>query len=639
MKAIYLVILCCFFIPFLSNGQENILDPVTISSTLSRQKSRITGRNILFIKGEQIKNIPVNSLDELLRYIPGLEVQSRGPMGVQSDFVLRGSTFQQVLIIIDGLRVNDPNTGHFSSYIPIVPSEIDYIEILKGASSAIYGTDAVGGVIYIVTKSFSEKLAEKDKTNISLKGSVGDYGYLNTEAGIFTAGNKLKIGGGLLINHSDGFPQRGTKGFFDNKTASISAGYQLNDYWDINFRTAFDSRDFSAQNFYTTFISDTATEKITSNWNQLRIGYQKNNQSLSLNAGYKMLKDHYEYSPLSLPNETESKLLQALLLYQNQIDETTTLVTGVNYQQKKIISNDRGDHSTFNAAPFIGITKNYKNQLFIHPSIQTVFYKQGKAQFVPQLDISYSKKLWVLRGSIGKTIREADFTEMYNNYNKPLVKSGRIGNPNLAPETSLSYEIGASLFLEDEIKISATYFQRFQQNVIDYVITPYADMPRKENLVENGTYALAKNIATVNTNGVELDIHYNKKLNSKQSIFASLGMVGLNSKIPDGIESFYISSHAKFLTNFCLVFQSGNFSLGLNGLYKTRNEQLASDIKAEISKDYFILNSKIGYAILKKSLTFFVEVDNIFNKKYSDLLGAEMPGRWAMGGIRYQFIK
>jgi vitamin B12 transporter len=99
----------------------------------------------------------VQSLDELLRYVPGVEVQARGPMGAQSDLVLRGGTFQQVLVVLDGLRLNDPITGHFSSYIPIAPAEIERIEILKGASSALYGSDAVGGVVHIITKTFAAK--------------------------------------------------------------------------------------------------------------------------------------------------------------------------------------------------------------------------------------------------------------------------------------------------------------------------------------------------------------------------------------------------------------------------------------------------------------------------------------------------
>ncbi len=134
------------------------LDPVTVTASLSSQKISRTGRNVVVIKGEEFNKLPVHSIDELLRYLPGIEIQQRGPMGSQSDIVLRGGTFQQVLVILDGVRLNDPNTGHFNSYIPIAPAEIDRIEILKGASSAIYGSEAVGGVIQIITKSFATKV-------------------------------------------------------------------------------------------------------------------------------------------------------------------------------------------------------------------------------------------------------------------------------------------------------------------------------------------------------------------------------------------------------------------------------------------------------------------------------------------------
>jgi len=106
-----------------SVGQEN-LDPVTVTSSLIEKRSSETGRNITIIRGETIAGLPVHSLDELLKYIPGVEAQMRGPQGSQSDISIRGGTFQQVLIILDGLRLNDPNTGHFTGYIPISPAEI-----------------------------------------------------------------------------------------------------------------------------------------------------------------------------------------------------------------------------------------------------------------------------------------------------------------------------------------------------------------------------------------------------------------------------------------------------------------------------------------------------------------------------------
>src|SRR6476646_1067366 len=103
---------CAIFFAFtLVKAQDSSfsLNPVTVTASLKPVKASNTGRNLLVIEGERFRNLPVNSVDELLRYLPGIEVQARGPMGMQSDIVLRGGTFQQVLVILDGLRLNDPN--------------------------------------------------------------------------------------------------------------------------------------------------------------------------------------------------------------------------------------------------------------------------------------------------------------------------------------------------------------------------------------------------------------------------------------------------------------------------------------------------------------------------------------------------
>ena len=118
-----------FFTVHMIKAQEISLDPVTVTSSLIEKRASESGRNIAVIKGDYFQNLPVHSIDDLLRYVPGVEMQARGPMGSQSDIVLRGGTYQQVLVILDGLRLNDPNTGHFSSYIPIAPSEIERIEV------------------------------------------------------------------------------------------------------------------------------------------------------------------------------------------------------------------------------------------------------------------------------------------------------------------------------------------------------------------------------------------------------------------------------------------------------------------------------------------------------------------------------
>ncbi|MGZ3853105.1 MAG: TonB-dependent receptor plug domain-containing protein [Flavisolibacter sp.] len=643
MKPIALC-LVTVFVTFNSFAQEKVseLDPVTITTSINPEKASQTGRNLTVIKGERFANLPVHSVDELLRYVPGIEVQSRGPMGAQSDIVIRGGTFQQVLVVIDGLRLNDPNSGHFAGYFPIAPSEIDRIEVLKGAASAIYGSEAVGGVVHIITKTFaarSNDAVQKPHMNAIAQLTGGEYHFWNANLGGYYDDGKTSVAAGFLSNNTPGQQQRGTRGFVHNYTTSLSFAHHFGPHWTAKLRTAYDDRNFSAQNFYTTFVSDTAEEHVRTSWNQIAVEYRAERDKVSLGVGYKDLHDQYKYNSGLTPNKNDSKLVQALLTDEHRFTEKTSLTSGVQFIDKKIVSNDRGNHTIKQAAVFSALNQSLGNFLIVSPAIR-VDYSEGYGwQFDPQVNLSYRRQKWQLRGSAGRTIRDADFTERYNNYNKAFVSSGSIGNPALKPEHSFSYEAGADFFVSSDLKISGTFFQRDQKAVIDYVPTPYSDMPRKDNLSPTGTYALTKNISTVDITGFETEAQYSRQLQNGQQVWATLGVTWLDSKSSSATPSFYISSHAKLLTTASLVYSYDRFSASINGLYKKRNPQSSSATIAKISGDYFVLNAKLEAFIIKKKFSVFVEADNAFDENYADLLGSQMPGRWLMGGIKISLSK
>ncbi|HEU0109423.1 MAG TPA: TonB-dependent receptor [Flavisolibacter sp.] len=618
---------------------EQDLDPITITSSLTPEKASKTGRNLFIIEGEKLYDLPVHSIDELLRYLPGVEVQARGPMGAQSDIVLRGGTFQQVLVILDGVRLNDPNTGHFSSYIPIALSEIERIEILKGAASAIYGSEAVGGVIHIISKTFAA-IQNISKSNVKAQVTAGEYGLLNVHAGGFYSNGKTSVALGLASNNADGQKQRGTKGFFNNHTASFSFNQFINERWQLALRSSFDDRKFAAQNFYTTFVSDTADEKVQTLWNQLQLTYKSRKDIIRLSAGYKILDDRYAFNKTSLPNQNKTKLFQALITDEWKPGSQTTIVSGVQLINKKINSNDRGDHAYNQAALFAMLNQSVGDFFVVAPAVRLEWNERAGWELVPQINLSYRIKSIQLRASAGKTIRDADFTERFNNYNKALVSSGRIGNPDLEAERSFSYEAGGDLFLSKYFKLSGTFFQRHHSKMIDYITTAYSNMPRKENLSPTGTYALAKNIATVNTTGFETDLSFSKPLQHQQHFLTMIGFVWLNSISSDTAPSFYISSHAKYMVNMTTQYRNRLFSISINGIYKERQPQTAtSEVISKVSKDYFIINIKAEGFLLKEKLTAFVQTDNLFNENYTDVLGSQMPGRWLMGGIKISLSK
>lgn len=618
---------------FLSAQEKMIeLEPAVVTANIGVQKQKETGRNIFVIKGELLSGLPVHSIDELLRYLPGIEVQQRGPQGSQSDIVIRGGTFQQVLVIIDGVKINDPLTGHFTAYTPVHPAEIERIEILKGAASAIYGSDAVGGVIHIITKTFSG--SKNSLVNaIKAKAAAGEKGLLNGDAYFNWSKNKSTISAGALSNNATGPQLRGTTGFFHLSTAHLSWSQQLRNHWKISLRSAADFRNFNAQNYYTTFVSDTAREKVNSWWNHLHLEQKTNHGELNIDVAYKQLRDQFWFRKTSAQNDNRTNLFTAQLNYSFALAEKHDMTSGFQFSRKQIKSNDRGNHNLWHGAAFVVLRHHPGKNFSLNESLRFDWDENYGLVVIPQLNAAWSPSKLTLRTSVGKSIRDADFTERYNNYNKPVVRSGSIGNPDLTAEKALNVEAGFDYNFSAGIKLSGTFFYKNQNDLIDWSPTPYAAMPRQVNLVATGTYALAKNIKNVNTTGTEIDILFKKKFSDKINLFSTTGFIWLNSESDNAVPSFYISSHAKYLVNFSHVLSVSRFVIALTGVYKKRNEQKAAAIGALVSPSYLIINTRAACRFLKNKATIFIQADNLFNKRYSDLLGSVMPGRWLSAGF------
>lgn len=610
------------------------MDTIVITSSLQAQHERETGRNILTIQGEELRKLPVTSVDEVLRYLPGVEVQQRGPQGSQADIIIRGGTFQQVLVMIDGVRLNDPLTGHFNGYIPLHLSEIERIEILKGAAASIHGSDAIGGVINILTKTARHSAQDK-KHAWSAGWEAGQHGLLNADAWWRMRGTKTSLSAGLVRQHADGPPLRGTRGFFNNRSISLAIGHQFNERWKLSFRSAADLRDFNAQNFYTTFASDTAREQVDAYWQQLQVSGRLKRITLHADAAFKMLEDVYSFRPAVIPNQNRTRQLVTQLYGIVPLGARTTLTTGIQFIEKRIRSNDRGNHDLPHAAAYVVATHRLPHGFHLNESLRYDWDGNYGSVLVPQVNASWTAGRLTLRASTGKGIRDADFTERYNNYNKSVVSSGSIGNPELRTERSWSHEAGVDYRLAAWLKMSATLFRRDQRDLIDWTPTPYAQMPRKSNLVAGSTYALASNLSSVQTSGVELDIRIDRQFGARNRLMVMTGLLWLNSEDADKTPSFYISSHARFLFNATVAYTAGPFDCSIQTLYKRRNAQTATAIASYLDREYFLTNMKVRYQIPKIRTSVFVQSYNLFDRSFSDLLGARMPGRWVSFGMQF----
>ena len=614
-------------------AQVPVLEPVLISTSAQQKRIRETGRNISVLTKEDIKNIPANSLDELLRFVPGIEVQQRGPQGSQSDLIIRGGTFQQVLVVIDGMRANEPLTGHFNAYIPIHPEEIERIEVIKGAAAAIFGPDAVGGVVHVITKAFTQNFETKTKSAAaSVQG--GQFGLFNGRIALSSSNKKSYVSGGLQQNKAKGMQMRGTTGYFDNDLANISYARKLNDAWRLMIRAAADRRDFNAQNFYTSFLSDTAREKVSSTWQQLALTRASEKSTFSILVNARQLKDVYSFRPVSIANQNSTNLFNADLRHTVRLKwQQAKFTSGMQVFNKQITSNDRGNHKHLHTGIYANLQHQLLNKLFLTEGIRADWDQSYKWALIPQLNLAYTGNWATLRASMSKGIRDADFTERYNNFNKPLVTGGSIGNPALEAERSLNMEIGADLLLDKPVQVHATLFRRNQSSLIDWAPTMYADIPLRNNLVPTAIYALASNIANVDTRGAELDLsgdhHWGKETKLRwNSGITVLKSAGKGNSLP----SFYLSSHAKLLWNSNMRISNKFGAVSMGTVYKKRNKQTANAINAKISPEYFTVNLRIEKYLFKKKAGLMLQIDNLTDVAYSDLLGSIMPGRWMQFG-------
>ncbi len=624
------------------------IDTIEISSTQIPLKIQETGRSITVLDSKEILEIPSTSFEEIIQNVPGLEIQSRGGFGVQGDILMRGSTFTQVLVLIDGVKMNDPLTGHFNSYMAVSLGEIERIEIMRGPAAALYGADAVGGVINIITKTFSNQ----DHEN----AVMADFSY-SEPAGIQSNGaihfqkEKFKLGFGFQFNKSDGefYSERiladsttlsSYNSFFDIKTFSVSASYKLKDDLNLSFRSAIDGRDFSARYFYTNSTFDKSTETVGQWWNHLAVTKTTGNSSTGVNVAYKRNNDEFVFSPdFPSTNNHTSQYFNVLLHRLQYINDQCKLKGGIQIDQRSIESNDRGDHADFHVGSYIMGAFEF-DRFNTSLSLRGDYDENYEFEFSPQLNLSYKFNKLVYRASAGKSIRAADYTERYVSNNLVDLTPGRsLGNPSLEAEKSWSVEAGADYFASKSVRLGVTVFSRDSENLIDFVQTNESEIG---NISETGSlqsgadYFFAKNVTSVQTNGLEIFAELSHNFNQRNALSANLSYTLLNTTNEEDLISVYISSHARHLLSGNAIFDIGKWGLSVSMLHKNREGRIASSIDSALEDTYTVWNGKISIQI-NRNFRAYMQVQNMFDIQYQNILGAPMPGRWLFLGASCNF--
>jgi vitamin B12 transporter len=624
-------------------AQQN-LDSVYVSASRLPMKKFEVGKSITVISAEEIKALPATTVDELLRNLEGVNLNNRGGFGVQSDIGLRGSTFSQVLILVDNQRINDPLTAHFNSNIPIPLSEIHHIEVIRGSAAVSYGADAVGGVIHIKTKAF-EGLSKTNSFNFSGNSALGQHDLKLTDLGFHQQGKHfgysaaIKTSSALgqeFVNPNFIKAQKGDSLYsnhFNLKTYTGAITYSKNRFKGY-VRLGTDQRYFGAKYFYTASPWDESVEEVNSTWSQGYLLYQGDRGKTDFTVGYRTNTDSFVFNPLFSANVHQTKRTNASLNHYRTFFKTQ-FVFGLQTDLQQIESNDRGDHEVQTSAFYVLANKRF-NDLNANGGLRVELSDEAKVYIIPQLNIAYSLNNHVLRASAGRSIRQGDLTEKYSNFLDQQVAPGlSVGNEDLVSENSYNFDFGIDGYVNNRFKWGATFFARKSNDLIDYVLTNSDNITNRTNLQAGTMYPYATNISESSTLGFEANTRYTIVDGKKAKLKSQVNYTYINTNTPDSVVSKYIANHPIHNINLVLSLNIHRFNWSVTGNFVTRNEEKIESIDATIPSSYGLINSRVSYSSSIIPVRVFVEVRNLGDNSYQEILGARMPGRWVYGGLSW----
>ncbi len=595
-KSFVVVIILLFFTSNLFSKDEQIKINESLVVTASRIPYELndTGRYIVIISRKDIDKSPANSITDLLKYVGGIDLRRRGISDIQADVSLRGAGFKEILIMIDGVKFNNPQTGHHNLDFPIKLNDVERIEILKGNGSSSFGANAVGGIINIITKT-----VKKDELK-----TTAEYGSFNTKS----------------YGASLSFLIKKFRNFFSFQK-SISAGYRegtefnklkifgktnfSGNNFDISVSAGYSDKKFGAYSFY--------TKKFPNQWENTKGGFI--NGSLNFRAENLKLKmkfyhiEHHDdfildrFNPEWYRNKhkTDVNGIESQISFNTKFGIT---VIGGNFEKDHIKSNSLGNHQRETASLFLEQRKDLTGKLYIDTALYLYHYSGWGWEPIPSVTLNYrlnnSTDLFL---NIGKSFRIPTYTELY------YLSPANSGNPSLQPEKSTEFETGLK-FSKKSCKINISVFKRYSEDLIDWV----RDKP--EGLWH------AENIAKTDTKGAEFTVFLNLKARFLSNI--RMNYIYLKSDFnTEGKETKYILDNLN--TQFLLRIEN-NFFINIKQRWELRYNRRLSGY------EYTVIDTSL-YKKLSKKAEIYIKANNITNKTYVEVGGIPMPGLWFVAGV------
>ena len=536
-----------------------------------------------------------NSTVDYLQLDPSIDMEQRGAQGVQADLSIRGSSFEQSLVLLNGLRVNDAQTGHHDMDLPLPLEAIARIEVLHGAGSTFYGADAMGGAVNFIT-------AAPVATEMRARIGFGNDGF-NQQ---WLLGSFLGQGWSEQLSASRDF----SSGFApdrDYRSSLLASETRIQTVLGTtDVLLAGSDRPFGANQFYGPFPSWERTK----NWFASLL--QGLGENTSLAFGYRRHADEFVLvrdDPALYENNHISQSWQAAARRKSKVGEHATLAYGLDAQGDEIDSNNLGHHARNRGAGYVNADLQVRQHVFLSLGTREEIFSGGRAELAPgTAGAIWLGGGWRLRASVSRAFRLPTYTDLY--YNDPA----NLGNPLLKPESAWDYEGGLEWKRGGRLSAQLTVFQRRDHNDIDYVKAAIS-APWQATNVQNLVFT-----------GAEATVGW--RIFSAQLV--QLGYTGLHgsTQLPPGLISKYVFNYP---SNNAVVSWLGQFRKAVAA--RTR-----LGITQRVGQDpYAVWDLAISRA--RGRIRPYLQVSNITNTGYQEIPGVVMPGRSIAGGAELVLLR
>lgn len=558
-----------------AQAQTPIREAVTVTAAAEPLTFDAQSRVVYVVTREQLARLPVRSVADALALLAPVDVRTRGVDGMQADFSIRGAAFGQTLVLLDGVRLNDAQSGHHNSDIPVTLDDIERIEVLAGAGSSLHGADALGGTINVVTRR--ERRGARFAVGGASFGSADVEGHVDHAA--------LGLSGAFA--RSDGFEYDR-----DYRTATLNGRVALGAH---KLTVAWLDRAFGADGFYGASPSKEWTSQLLVGVNRSRL--RAGDWQVNWRAAARAHRDRFLWDvrrPGVLENRHRSYATTAAAQAERALKPSLRLAIGGEAGGDWVESSNLGDHG-YGRGSGSAEMRYQRGRVFATPALRFDAYSRFGQALSPSLSAGY----WVgpvkLRGSTGRAFRVPTFTELY--YRDP----NHIASDTLRPEDSWSLEGGADWLAGSQWLAGATTFVRFEDDVIDWVRATAAERWHTAN------------IRDVTTKGLELSVTHLLRSGGQ----AQLQYVLLDSSAPSlDLLSKYVLDYAKHRATASAVGEVGaKFSLGASASFTHRAD----------GRDYLLVDARVSRQF--GSFSLMADVRNLLDEDYQEVVGVDMPGR------------